>query len=113
MPEKAQFKTGLDRRWGSGCPIMCTAPAEALEEPLAQAALARVIGILDRAYEARFQTAKSAGEIAETADPRVLALQATALLQSLALCARSGSNAAGLSEIARSIIVHLAWGDNH
>ena len=90
-----------------GCPIMCTAPAEALEEPLAQAALARAIGILDRAFEERFQAAKSAGEIVDTADPHFLALQATALLQSLALRARSGGDAVGLSEIAQSIIVNL------
>lgn len=106
----ALYCSGMQPR---GCPIMCTAPAEALEEPLARAALARVIGILDDAFDARFEKAKSAGEIAETAEPRILAFQATALLQSISLRARSGGDAAELSDIARSIIAQLASGNNH
>lgn len=105
----ALYCSGMQLR---GCPVMCTAPAEALEEPMARAALARSIGVLDAAFEARFEKAKSAGEIAGTAEPRILAFQATALLQSISLRARSGGNAAELSNIARSVIAQLASGNS-
>ena len=105
----ALYCSGMQLR---GCPVMCTAPAEALEEPMARAALARSIGVLDAAFEARFEKAKSAGEIAGTAEPRILAVQVTALLQSISLRARSGDNAAELSNIARSVIAQLASGNS-
>lgn len=105
----ALYCSGMQLR---GCPVMCTAPAEALEEPMARAALARSIGVLDAAFEARFEKAKSAGEIAGAAEPRILAVQATALLQSISLRARSGDNAAELSSIARSVIAQLASGNS-
>jgi AcrR family transcriptional regulator len=105
----ALYCSGMQLR---GCPVMCTAPAEALEEPMARAALARSIGVLDAAFEARFEKAKSAGEIAGTAEPRILAVQVTALLQSISLRARSGDNAAELSSIARSVIAQLASGNS-
>lgn len=90
---------------------MCTAPAKALEVALVRAALARVIGVLHDVFEARFEKAKSAGEIAETADSHTLAFQETALLQSNSLRARRGGNAAELSDIARSIIAQNAFGN--
>jgi AcrR family transcriptional regulator len=105
----SMYSSGMQLR---GCPVMCAAPAEALEEPIARAAMARSIGLLDDALEARFEKAKSAGEIAGTAEPRILAFQATALLQSISLRARSGDNAAELSNIARSVIAQLASGNS-
>jgi AcrR family transcriptional regulator len=85
-----------------GCLVMCTAPAEALEEPLVRAALARVIAVLDAGFEARFRLAMARGELPHGASPESLAMQATALLQSLALRARSGTGMAALRGLAAS-----------
>jgi AcrR family transcriptional regulator len=91
-----------------GCLVMCTAPAEALEEPLVQAALARVIAALDAGFEARFRLAQQRGDLPGGASPQVLAIQATALLQSLALRARSGTPAMALRSLAASAAALLA-----
>jgi AcrR family transcriptional regulator len=93
-----------------GCLVMCTAPAEALEEPLVQAALARVIAALDAGFEARFRLAQQRGELPAGATPAALAMQATALLQSLALRARSGTPAMALRGLAASAAAMLATG---
>jgi hypothetical protein len=69
---------------------MCTAPAEALETPAVSAALARIIGVLDDAFEARFRIAQDRGEIGTALSAAMLGRQATAIVQSLALRARSG-----------------------
>lgn len=91
-----------------GCLVMCTAPAEALEEPLVRDALARVIAVLDAGFEARFRLAVAHGELPHGAAPAVLAMQATALLQSLALRARSGAAVATLRGLAASGAALLA-----
>lgn len=91
-----------------GCLVMCTAPAEALEEPLVRAALARVIALLDSGFEARFRLAVARGELPPGADAPALAMQATALLQSLALRARSGADVAVLRGLAAAGAAQLA-----
>jgi AcrR family transcriptional regulator len=91
-----------------GCLVMCTAPAEALEDPMVQAALARVIAALDAGFAARFRLAQQSGELPAGAAPDVLAMQATALLQSLALRARSGTPAPALRDLAASAAAQLA-----
>jgi AcrR family transcriptional regulator len=91
-----------------GCLVMCTAPAEALEEPQVRAALAKVIAVLDAGFEARFRLAQAQGELPHGASPPALAIQATALLQSLALRARSGAGVAALRGLAASGAALLA-----
>lgn len=91
-----------------GCLVMCTAPAEALEEPLVRNALARVIAVLDAGFEARFRLAVTRGELPQGASPAALAMQATALLQSLALRARSGADVVALRGLAASGAALLA-----
>jgi AcrR family transcriptional regulator len=91
-----------------GCLVMCTAPAEALEEPLVRNALARVIAVLDAGFEARFRLAVTREELPQSASPAVLAMQATALLQSLALRARSGADVVALRGLAASGAALLA-----
>ncbi len=85
-----------------GCLVMCTAPAEALGSPAVRAALARIIAVLDDAFEARFQTAQDRGEIGSAISAAMLGRQATAVVQSLALRARSGADIGEMRSMARA-----------
>lgn len=94
-----------------GCLVMCTAPAEALETPAVRTSLARIIAVLDGAFEARFQTAQDRGEIDSTLSATMLGRQATAVVQSLALRARSGADINEMRSMARAAAV-LMSGDS-
>lgn len=85
-----------------GCLVMCTAPAEALETPVVRTALGRMIAVLDNAFEKRFQTAQDRGEIGSALSAAMLGRQATAMVQSLALRARSGTDINEMRSIARA-----------
>ncbi len=93
-----------------GCLIMCTAPAEALSEPLVGNALARVIASIDAGFEQRYRLATSRGELDSARDPALLAQQTTAILQSLALRARAGTAESALRSLATASVGLLLAG---
>lgn len=95
------YVSGLEPR---GCLIMCTAPAEAVSDGAIRTHLASVIGQLDTAFARRFDGAQTNGEIPSAPAPAVLAHIATAMLQSIALRARSGTDASELRIMAREMI---------
>jgi TetR/AcrR family transcriptional regulator, copper-responsive repressor len=91
-----------------GCLVMCTAPAEALETPAVRAALARIIAVLDGAFQVRFQIAQDRGEMGSALSAAMLARQATAMVQSLALRARSGADKNEMRAMARAAAALLS-----
>jgi AcrR family transcriptional regulator len=102
----AFFDKSIDHYMGGtrprGCLVLCTAPAEALETPGVRTTLARLIAVLDDAFESRFQTAQDRGEIGSVISASMLARQATAVVQSLALRARSGADVNEMRSMARA-----------
>src|SRR5262249_59381690 len=74
-----------------GCFVVGTATVESMGDLGARRILAETLDGLDRGFEARFAAARAAGELAPAADPRALALLATAALNTLSLRARAGA----------------------
>ncbi|MBI0477068.1 TetR/AcrR family transcriptional regulator [Sphingomonas sp. MA1305] len=91
-----------------GCLVTCTAPAEAAETPAIRAALGRLIASLDGTFERRFAIARDRGEVSANMSPAVLGRLATAMVQSLALRARSGVDRSEMTAIARATVDVLA-----
>lgn len=83
-----------------GCFVMSTAPVEAPQDPAIREALAAVFSDLDAGLEARLRRAQTDGEIAEDADPALLAQVAAAVVHSLALRARAGASRDELEALA-------------
>ena len=91
-----------------GCLVVCTAAAEAHEEPEIEAALAKVLRVLDEAFEERFRIAAEARCTSSGIDVLPLAHMASATLHSLAIRARAGQNRAHLLAFAQSAARLLA-----
>jgi AcrR family transcriptional regulator len=91
-----------------GCPAICTAPAEAFEDPEVRAALARYLARLDQIFQKRFAIALSAKEMPQGADPVALGALASAAMQSLSLRARAGVSRADLIAFAAASVALLA-----
>lgn len=91
-----------------GCPALCTAPAEAFEDPDVRAALARLLERLDQIFQKRFTIALAAKEMPQGADPVALGALAAAVMQSLALRARAGASRAELIAFAAASAALLA-----
>ncbi|MGA0603632.1 TetR/AcrR family transcriptional regulator [Caulobacter sp. KR2-114] len=89
-------------RGPQGCFIIGTAVVEALGDAAVREALAGALTRMDGAFEARFAAARSAGELPAEADPRGLALIASAVLNNLAIRARAGLDRATLQAVARA-----------
>lgn len=85
-----------------GCLVVCTAPAEAVEDPAVRDALARVLAMLDAAFAARFAMEPDGPD----ADTR--AMLASAILHSLAIRARAGQGPGKLEQLARAGVDALA-----
>ena len=89
-----------------GCLVTCTAPTEAVAEPMVREALAKVIATLDTGFAARFRLA-AGRELPAGIKADALGRLATGLLQSLALRARSGATAASLTRLAAQGVAQL------
>ncbi|GLQ91635.1 TetR/AcrR family transcriptional regulator [Dyella acidisoli] len=109
----AFFKMSIDHYLSGaksrGCLVMCTAPAEAIESPAVRASLKRLITLLDEAFARRFRIAQACNEIDSAISAPMLGRQTTAMVQSLALRARSGADIHEMQEIA-SVTVQLLTG---
>jgi len=83
-----------------GCLALCTAPTDALGEPLVRSALSDILGTIDRQLAVRFERAAREGEIARDSECNALAALAAAALHSLAVRARAGASRGELEHIA-------------
>jgi AcrR family transcriptional regulator len=79
-----------------GCFLIGTSLAEALNDAEVREKLQQALQSFDRAFERRFARARKEGEIAASAQPRVLAKLASAILHTLALRSRAGDSRAAL-----------------
>ena len=89
-------------RGARGCYLVGTAATEAVQNPEVREILAQSLRELDEAFRAAFSAAQARGELAEEADPRALAMIASAMVHTLALRARSGQSRAVLRAVADS-----------
>lgn len=88
----AAFDTAIDiytTEGPDGCFVLCTAPAEALTNPVCKAILHRALEAIDAFFLRRLELERDL-MAARPADLRLLAAQLAATLQSLALRARAG-----------------------
>jgi AcrR family transcriptional regulator len=90
-----------------GCFIIGTAVVEALGDTAVRGTLAGALTRMDEAFEARFLAARDAGELPPAADPKGLALVASALLNNLAIRARAGLDRTTLQAVAEAGITAL------
>ena len=95
-------------RHPKGCLVLCTAPAEAVEEPAVRTALLRTMKILDAGFAQRFRTAQEKGEVGTDTDVQQASAMASAILHSLALRARTGQKGETLLEFATAATSMLA-----
>jgi AcrR family transcriptional regulator len=87
-----------------GCYLVGTAATEAVENPEVREMLAGSLGEIDEVFRAAFSAAQARGELGEQADPRALAMFASAVVHTLALRARAGQPRAVLKEVADSAV---------
>ncbi|EJT07003.1 TetR/AcrR family transcriptional regulator [Rhizobium sp. CCGE 510] len=85
-----------------GCLLIGTATVEAVEHERVREVLGRSLSDFDGAIEKRMRLAVESGELAEGADPQMLAMLASAVMHSLAVRARAGDSRETLEEIASS-----------
>jgi AcrR family transcriptional regulator len=90
-----------------GCFLIGTAATEAAGDAAVRAALGAGLRTLTEAFHRRLRRARERGEIARSADPRLLADLAGAVLHSIALRARAGDPRAELRKLARSAVAQL------
>lgn len=85
-----------------GCPVLSVISGEAASDPEIGAELAAAVAKTDTQFQRRMRLAADAGAIAADADVDGIAAMLAALQHSLALRARAGETAPGLSAIARA-----------
>ncbi|MFF4016137.1 TetR/AcrR family transcriptional regulator [Streptomyces sp. NPDC001843] len=85
-----------------GCFIVCTAVTEALQDADTRTIAARYVADADRVFRERFE--RSADELKVGVDPASAAAIASAVLQSLAIRARTGSTREDLVRIADAAV---------
>jgi AcrR family transcriptional regulator len=83
-----------------GCFVVCTAPAEASNDPDIRAMLEDILKEIDAGLEARIRRAQDKGEVAADANPAALARLAAATLHSIAIRARAGEPKKALLSLA-------------
>jgi AcrR family transcriptional regulator len=93
-----------------GCFVFCTAPAEAMELPLVQDILGRLLKELDALLTMRFREAQASAAFPAEQDAALAAKLAQAVLHSLALRARAGESRASLRRMAKAAVHWLADG---
>ena len=91
---------------GVGCPSICTATAEAAEDPEIRADLNRTLSRLDSTFKRRFLQATQDGEELPGV-PAQLALVAAAVMHSLAIRIRSGQSRKKAEDFIESSIIAL------
>jgi TetR/AcrR family transcriptional regulator, copper-responsive repressor len=84
-----------------GCFMLGTAITEAPGDDEIRRILEQSFDTLDADFEARFKQAHAAGELKAEADPKALALLASATMHTMALRARAGSSRHALKQLAR------------
>lgn len=87
-----------------GCFVVGTAITEAPVDPEIRSIVAKGFHALDADFESRFKLARAAGELKQGADPKALALLASATMHSMAARARSGSSQNELRKLAQKAI---------
>ena len=87
-----------------GCFAIGTATTEAVEHAKIRTSLINGLRWLDDVFEARLRYAQEQGELSADADPKVLAIIASAALHTLAIRSRAGEARAELEAIARAAV---------
>jgi AcrR family transcriptional regulator len=87
-----------------GCFVVGTAITEAPIDPEIRSIVAKGFHALDAEFEACFKRARGAGELKKDADPKTLALLASATMHSMAVRARSGSSRNELRKLAQKAV---------
>jgi hypothetical protein len=91
-------------RGARGCYLVGTAATEAVQNPKVREVLAESSRELDEAFRSAFSAAQARGELGKKADPRALAMFASAVVHTLALRARGGQQRAVLRAVADSAV---------
>jgi AcrR family transcriptional regulator len=91
-------------RGARGCYLVGTAATEAVENPEVRAMLVESVRELDEGFRDAFSVAQASGELGKRADPRALAIFASAVVHTLALRARAGLSRAALRRVADSAV---------
>jgi AcrR family transcriptional regulator len=84
-----------------GCFLVGTAASEAARDAGVRERLGAALAAFTRAFEQRLRAARKSGELAASADPKLVADLAAAVLFSLALRSRAGDSRAQLAKFAR------------
>lgn len=87
-----------------GCMVICTAPAAAAVHPEVKSDLLAVIQELDTRLLSRLKLAAQQGQLAETADPKMLSKLIQAVLHSLAIRVRAGESKASVQRMADAAV---------
>lgn len=87
-----------------GCFVVGTAITEAVGDPEIQRIVADGFRRIDGDFEARFKRARAGGELKQGADPKALALLASATMHTLAIRARSGTPRNELRKLAQKAV---------
>jgi AcrR family transcriptional regulator len=88
-----------------GCFIICTAITESLRDPETRAVAAGYVADVDRAFRERFEQSKD--ELNVGVDPASAAAVASAMLQTLAVRARTGSGREELAGVADAAVTAI------
>lgn len=91
-----------------GCFVVCTAVTESLRDPDTRTVAASYVKDVDRLFRDRFERSK--GELNVGVDPASAAAVASAMLQTLAVRARTGSGRNELANIARAAVITICGG---
>jgi AcrR family transcriptional regulator len=97
----ARYTSGRTAR---GCLAVCTATSEAPSHPRVRAALAELVGDLDRAHLAMLTRARDTGELPGGADVALLAQVLSGVQQSIAVRARAGVRVEELEALAHAVV---------
>jgi TetR/AcrR family transcriptional regulator, copper-responsive repressor len=92
-----------------GCLVFCTAPSEAVSDPVIAARLERLLTELDGAMADLFTAALAAGELRPGSDPAAVGRLCAAIQHSLSLRARSGASVAQLQAFVAEALGLLPW----
>jgi TetR/AcrR family transcriptional regulator, copper-responsive repressor len=87
-----------------GCFVVGTAITEAVSDPEIQRIVAEGFHKIDADFEARFKQARAGGELKQGADPKALALLASATMHTLAIRARAGTSRNDLRKLAHKAV---------
>jgi len=95
-----------------GCLMICTAPAEALNNSAVREDLLSLIKRVDKVLEENVSAAIGNKQIADDTNPRLLAMHIQSTLHAIALRARAGEAKNGLKKYAKFAVSQLPWTEN-